>query len=299
MKPFGSEPDPGAASVFAPAQDSGRPSAPPPGSPPGPPPVPPWGQGPDASVAAPPAKAPRRPAAVLAAAGVVAAAAVVGAALLGQRWFESALSLAGRGATGSASAAPSAPASAGGGSAASHGTLRGLLLPVTHGWALGEDSEGLGNDVELTVVQERARMNGLFKDVPSRQRATVRRIIDQLRVQGTALRTYRDVPDGRMSVTISLDRFGGSSAERLVRFSALTAPALHERRGPAVPGHRQAYCVVSPKPAKELAAMHCFGAEGGIYASLRVTGVSPLDTRGIAAMFGRQLGRLGGSGAAI
>ncbi|MCD0482290.1 hypothetical protein LO771_07650 [Streptacidiphilus sp. ASG 303] len=263
---------------------------------PAPPPVPP-----------PAPRAGQRPArrrTALRALAAVAAAAAAGAGI-GEVLLHTAYRDAGAAAAAPAAAAPAAAPSPspsfGARSNGNHfGPLRGLLLPVPDGYRPGPDHGELGNDTELDGGQLAARMRQALREVPRKNRSRVESAWRSLHLRASGLRTYRS-DDGAFMVEMSLDQFNQHAVKAAGAFeSALVDVSGAFRRGPAVPGHPGARCVLPPvEPSAQIDYMTCFAAEGDLLVTMETTGVAPLNKDQAVQLFKSQLDRLAPPGAAV
>ncbi|MFD7613448.1 hypothetical protein [Streptomyces sp. NPDC059828] len=172
--------------------------------------------------------------------------------------------------------------------------LAAKLPPVPHTYSLGPDIDGLGNDVVLGERQAIAHFKEASRGLPSAQRKAHHKAIDKLRLQGLALRSYVSQYHG-MVVEMRLAQIeNGKDGRALAAFQSEFADALGIfRKGPAIPGFKQAKCFLPPKDSEaKLESMFCSAYEGDVLVSATAYGAKPLDTGAAAELLKEQLDHL-------
>ncbi|MYU04783.1 hypothetical protein GTY81_12975 [Streptomyces sp. SID8366] len=188
--------------------------------------------------------------------------------------------------------------------------LGGLLLPYEEGptaYKRGPDIAGYGSDVELTGRQATALRKQSVQDLPPDTRRAMDELIDKQHIGGMAMRSYASVAgdnDGKDSFTVSVQLVrmdGGGAAHGLGgEFARTMASALHFREGPAIKGHKNAACFLTPKGDDgKFDLMFCSAYQGGVLVGVTAEGPRPLDTNALALFIGRQLDRIKDPGKAV
>ncbi|GAA2507160.1 hypothetical protein GCM10023100_41590 [Actinocorallia cavernae] len=188
--------------------------------------------------------------------------------------------------------------------------LGGVLLPYGQGptaYQRGPDIAGYGSDVELTGRQATALRKQSVQGLPPDTRRRMDELIDKQHISGMAMRSYANIGrdnDGKGSFTVNVQLVrmddGGSAHDRDVEFGQALASALHFRKGPAIKGHKDAACFLTPKAAdKNFDLMFCNAYQGGVLVSVTAEGPRPLETNALALFIGRQLDRIKDPGKAV
>ncbi|MEW2252723.1 hypothetical protein AB0907_36035 [Streptomyces sp. NPDC006975] len=186
--------------------------------------------------------------------------------------------------------------------------LAGVLVPYGTSWGQGPDLGEYGADVQLGGAQATVLRKESLRGLPRSQRQRLEREIDKQRIKGMAMRSYANVepgetePEGAATVRVELARMGNQAAVRnIARFQSAFFDALDVfRAGPAVKGHKNAKCFLTPKDAvKGLEAMFCSAYAGDVLVTVIAEGAKPLDTKAVAALLGEQLDRVDGQGEAV
>ncbi|OIK25771.1 hypothetical protein VT52_020090 [Streptomyces malaysiense] len=196
------------------------------------------------------------------------------------------------------------PAAAAGGTGPDTSGLGGMLLPYTWGaggYGRGPDIEEYGSDVELSGRQATALRKQAVADWPADTRRKLDDLIDKQHVSGMAMRSYASIDswsvNGRHSftVTFQLMRMGNRDSVRAMDASqkALFSVLDVFRKGPAIKGHKEAACFLTPKnDGEKLDRMFCSAAEGDVLVDVQVSGHRPLDGNAVALFAGRELDRV-------
>ncbi|WP_455350989.1 hypothetical protein [Streptomyces sp. SYSU K217416] len=172
--------------------------------------------------------------------------------------------------------------------------LAARLLPVPHGYELGPDVDGYGNDTVLGKRQALAIFKQGNRGLPSSQRKKRDKAIDKLRLQGLAMRSYRTVL-GELVIETRLAHIeNAKDGRRLAKFQSEFADMLGIfRKGPAVKGFKDAKCFLLPADSKsQLDAMFCSAYQGDVLVSMSAYGTKPFDKAGAAEVLRKQLDHL-------
>lgn len=179
--------------------------------------------------------------------------------------------------------------------------LSKALLPVPGRYTLGPDIGAFGNDAHLSSDKALSLLKKGAADLPREARERRREFVDELDVQGMAMRSYEPEYDSSPVVEIRLTRMNNEEAvEDLGSFQSALADALSIfREGPQVDGHEKAKCFLLPRPDEEGAGveeMFCTAYQGDTLVSMTATGTAPLAKEDAAAMLANQLDRLAEGG---
>lgn len=186
--------------------------------------------------------------------------------------------------------------------------LAALLVPYdSDTWSPGPDLGEYGADVQLGGAQATALRKEALRGLPRSQRQRLEKQIDRQRIKGLAMRSYLNVGKSQAdallasTVRVQLAQMGNQVAVReLATFQSEFFDALDVfRGGPAVKGHKNAKCFLSPKDADEqLDYMFCSASAGDVLVTVSAEGVKPLDAKAVAALLAEQLDRIAGQGEA-
>ncbi|MFJ9930902.1 hypothetical protein ACIRU5_33355 [Streptomyces misionensis] len=189
--------------------------------------------------------------------------------------------------------------------------LAGLLLPYEEGpvgYTRGPDIGQYGSDVSLTGRQATALRKQAIQGLPPDTRRRMDELIDKQHISGMAMRSYSNVDssddDGEHALTIDVQLVrmdgGGSVHDHDVALARALASALHFRKGPAIKGHKDAACFLTPKDdGEKFDQMFCSAYQGGVLVSVDAAGPRPAQTNALALFIGRQLDRIKEPGKAV
>jgi hypothetical protein len=190
--------------------------------------------------------------------------------------------------------------------------LAAMLVPYgTDSWVRGPDMGQFGSDAQLTGTQAEALRKESLRDLPRSQRREMEKRMDRLRPKGVAMRSYfSEFAAGRAggftsdiySVNVVLSRLENRTAVRdVVRTQNSLLGALDIfRKGPAVKGHKDAKCFLTPKDLSEgTDEMSCFGYVGDVLVTVSAQGARPLDAKAVAKLMSTQLDRIAEPGKAV
>ncbi|MFJ3337246.1 hypothetical protein [Streptomyces sp. NPDC086766] len=190
--------------------------------------------------------------------------------------------------------------------------LADMLLPYgTDGLGRGPDIAEFGSDAVLSGKEAAALREKQLLGLPRTQRLRLEKEIDRQRITGVAMRSYVSTTEAQDStlyahhaytVSIGLVRMKNTAAVRgMARFQGEFLGALGVfRKGPAIKGHENASCFLSPKGLDEgLETMLCSAYVGEVLVSATAHGAAPLDAKGVAMLLGEQLDRIAEPGEAV
>lgn len=175
------------------------------------------------------------------------------------------------------------------------------LLPVPGRYTLGPDIGAYGNDAYLSSEKALALLRKGAAGLPSDVREQRREFVDELDVQGMAMRSYEPEYGWDLVVEIRLTRMNNEGAVKdLSSFQSALADAFAIfEKGPEVDGHKDAKCFLLPRPDNEEAGvdeMFCTAYQGDTLVSLTATGPAPLAEEYAAGLLANQLDRLAEGG---
>ncbi|MEU4890004.1 MULTISPECIES: hypothetical protein [Streptomyces] len=169
--------------------------------------------------------------------------------------------------------------------------LAGRLLPMPPDHAPGPDIGEFGNDYVLTGQDARAVLKESGRDLPAKQRRERERALEKLRIEGLAGRTYHSEEHGTVA-EIQIMRMKNRAGARELHQSYVQLYELLGifRDGPRVKGHKNATCLLAPKPEKNgLTGMNCMAQVDDLLVTLIVSGAEPLPAKDMAGLMKDQL----------
>ncbi|SHN13973.1 hypothetical protein [Actinacidiphila paucisporea] len=189
-----------------------------------------------------------------------------------------------------------------------YGDLGELLLPMQPSLAPGPDDQQYGNDTVLDAAQAKSMAKGGdgASQLTAKERRQVDAELDAMHIKGSALRTFRR-QDGSDTYELTIVQVGNKLAAGAApeAFRKLSERSDVFGKGPAVPGHPHAVCVVpgpSTKKADDrldwLDALYCQATEGDLMVTFRVEGPA-VDRSAAVALMARQLDRIQAPGEGV
>lgn len=179
--------------------------------------------------------------------------------------------------------------------------LAAKLPPVPYEYRLGPDVDGLGNNTVLGRKQAVVKFKEGTRGLTPAQRKARDRAIDKLRLQGIAARSYVSLDHG-LIVEMRLAQIENAKDGRmLAAFQSEFADALGVlRKGPAVPGFKNARCFLTPKSTEtKFDAMFCSAYEGDVLVNVYAYGLRPLGTASATELLRLQLEHLESPGESV
>ncbi|MER7927545.1 MULTISPECIES: hypothetical protein [unclassified Streptomyces] len=197
------------------------------------------------------------------------------------------------------------PKSAAQGKAAPAKGLGGMLNPYNLAYQRGPDIAKFGADAQLTGRQATALRKQEVSGLPRSQRLLLEKQIDGQQIKGIAMRSYvyaAAQETNAYTVEVQLVRMDEKAAHTLATYEngLLDSTTDVFRKGPTVPGHKDARCFL-PKAssAEKLDEMLCFANIGDVLITLDASGTKSMDRKGIAAFLREQLERIKTTGQAV
>ena len=188
--------------------------------------------------------------------------------------------------------------------AASAKGLAAMLRPYDYDYVRGPDIAEFGADAQLTGREATALRKQEISGLPRSQRLLLEKQIDREQLKGIAMRSYvrspADVVD-TYSVEVQLAQMDEKAARNLVTYENELLNAVDAfRKGPTVPGHKEARCFLPKQVSGEkLDEMLCFADVGDVLITLDASGTKSMDTKGIATFLREQLERIKTTGEAV
>ncbi|MDV9169890.1 hypothetical protein R6V09_07025 [Streptomyces sp. W16] len=188
--------------------------------------------------------------------------------------------------------------------AASAKGLAAMLRPYDYDYVRGPDIAEFGADAQLTGREATALRKQEISGLPRSQRLLLEKQIDREQLKGIAMRSYvrnpADVADV-YSVEVQLAQMDEKAARNLVTYeNELLNTVDAFRKGPTVPGHKEARCFLPKQVSGEkLDEMLCFADVGDVLITLDASGTKSMDTKGIATFLREQLERIKTTGEAV
>ncbi|MET7682694.1 hypothetical protein [Streptomyces sp. NPDC005423] len=189
--------------------------------------------------------------------------------------------------------------------------LSGTLVPyASSGYVRGPDIEQFGSEAELSGREATALRKQEISGLPRSQRLLLEKQIDREQIKGLAMRSYLNVAGATDStveaahaytIDVQLAQMDEHAVRNIATYQDAVLNALTVfRKGPAVPGHKNARCVLPTKEAGEkLTGMICSAYEGDVLVTLTASGTSSMDSKGIASFLREQLDRIKTTGTAV
>ncbi|MEU5532636.1 hypothetical protein [Streptomyces sp. NPDC020362] len=189
--------------------------------------------------------------------------------------------------------------------------LHGMLLPFDQGatgYTRGPDIGSFGSDAELNGAEATALRKQSIRDLPPQTRRKLEQLIDKQHIVGMAMRSYQRADSWSISqkhaFIISfqlLQMENRTSVRNLAAAQQELFTALRVfHKGPAIPGHKNAACFLTPKDdGEKLARMFCSAYAGNVLVGVNVSGNRSLDTNAIALFVARQLDRIKDPGESV
>lgn len=180
--------------------------------------------------------------------------------------------------------------------------LSKLLLPVPIGYRLGPDIGEMGNDGEQSGRKAAAAVKESARGLAGKERRDYEKRIDELRIEGTAVRSY--VSDGNdLLVETQIMRMKDKKAVRNlynVRSDLFETIGIF-RRGPKIQGHtRHAKCFLLRKDSEAdedfMVSMECMAYDGELSIGVSVSGTVPFDREAVAELLKDQLDHIASPG---
>jgi hypothetical protein len=186
--------------------------------------------------------------------------------------------------------------------------LSALLVPYgTDGFERGPDLGEFGADAEFSGAQAIAMRKESIKDLPSKSRRQLEKLIDKERIKGVAMRSYvvgRSDYNTTDAITfdVNLSRMENRTAVREAATSVNGFIAATDvfRKGPKIAGNKDAQCFLTPKDKdEELGFALCTAYVGDVLVSVTANAPGVLDAKFVAKFFTAQLDRIDDTGQAV
>jgi hypothetical protein len=179
-----------------------------------------------------------------------------------------------------------------------------MLLPVPKDYRLGPEVQEHGNDFEFSGERASELMKRQGGDeLSEQQRREFERVIDSLRVDGIAVRSYASAFDN-FSVRIALMKVGNQQQARRLAESLHRAELEGAEKGPRIEGHQDARCFMEPEDPENLylgiiKGISCTVSKGRLLVMAVITGPDPLDTANAIDLVKQQLDRIAPQGESV
>ncbi|MEU3202993.1 hypothetical protein ABZ702_03740 [Streptomyces cyaneofuscatus] len=188
--------------------------------------------------------------------------------------------------------------------------LSRLLMPVPEGYRLGPDIGDLGNDSETSGEKATAVLRDTGRGLAGKERRELDALIDKLRFEGIAYRSYTRGPHVRYTRTgfddlVLTVRVAKMGDERMVRTAHEQRNAMLEsfgvrRKGPKIEGHQNVTCYRMPEDAEDpLDSISCYAYKGGISVTFEAEGPKPFSASTVAGLVKDQLDHINSPGVSI
>ncbi|WP_405768057.1 hypothetical protein OHU34_22895 [Streptomyces sp. NBC_00080] len=186
--------------------------------------------------------------------------------------------------------------------------LSALLVPYgTDGFERGPDLGEFGADAEFSGAQATAMRKESIKDLPTKSRRQLEKLIDKERIKGVAMRSYvvgRSDYNTTDAITfdVNLSRMENRTAVREAATSVNGFLAATDvfRKGPKIAGNKDARCFLTPKDKdEELGFALCTAYVGDVLVSVTANAPGVLDAKFVTKFFTAQLDRIDDPGQAV
>ncbi|UXY28413.1 hypothetical protein [Streptomyces sp. HUAS TT20] len=193
-------------------------------------------------------------------------------------------------------------------------SLAAMLLPFgTDGWRRGPDIAEFGSDAALSGREAAALRKESLRGLPRSQRRELEKRIDKQHTRGMAMRSYMSTDasgagdadfykDSTFTVSVELVQIQDKAAVRNMSTfqNGFLAALKIFRKGPEIPGHKNAKCFLPPAEAKKkLDVMLCSAYRGDVLVTATAYGAEPLHTKEIVGLLREQLDRIAEPGEAV
>ncbi|MFV5995642.1 hypothetical protein ACNPQM_25210 [Streptomyces sp. NPDC056231] len=173
--------------------------------------------------------------------------------------------------------------------------LSKLLLPVPSGYRLGPDIGESGNDSELSGRKATAALKESNRGLAGKERRALDRRVDQLHIQGVALRSYTS-DNNDLLVDVQITRMKDKKAVRdLYTFRNGVFDSFGGfREGPTIDGHRRnATCFLSPRDSEDrIENIWCQAYDGELSIAVSAAGTKPIGRTAVAELLKDQLNHI-------
>ena len=183
--------------------------------------------------------------------------------------------------------------------------LGAMLRPFDSAYQRGPDIAEFGADAQLTGREATALRKQELSGLPRSQRLLLEKQIDREQIKGIAMRSYvYDASDdtNAYSIEVQLAQMDEKAARNIATYEneLLDNTASVFRKGPTVPGHKDARCFLPKQSSTEkLDEMLCFANVGDVLITLDASGTRSMDKKGIASFLREQLDRIKTTGEAV
>jgi hypothetical protein len=183
--------------------------------------------------------------------------------------------------------------------------LGAMLHPFNHAYQRGPDIAEFGADAQLTGREATALRKQEISGLPRSQRLLLEKQIDREQIKGTAMRSYiYDASDdtNAYAIEVQLVQMDEKAARTIATYEneLLDNTKGAFRKGPTVPGHKDARCFLPTQATDEkLDEMYCFANVGDVLITLDASGAKSMDRKGIATFLREQLDRIKTTGEAV
>jgi hypothetical protein len=189
-----------------------------------------------------------------------------------------------------------------------YGDLGELLLPLPRTMEPGPDVQSYGNDTVLGAAQAKAMLEGGdgSSHLTAKERKQADALLDAMQIKGAALRTYHS-KGGGWEYVVTVVQVGNkkAAAQGPETFRKLSSQSDVFTKGPAVPGHPHAVCVLPSDSARKddgadwLDGMYCQATEGDLMIQFQATGPAPLPRSEAVDLVDQQLDRVQAPGEGV
>ncbi|MFC8896380.1 hypothetical protein [Streptomyces cinereoruber] len=180
--------------------------------------------------------------------------------------------------------------------------LSRLLLPVPEGYALGADVEGYGNDHEVAAKDAVALFKRMNKGLYGKERRAYEKGIDELGIQGMAMRSYASQDEDLQVEVLVLRMKDKRKVREFFELRQELAALVGLAKGPRIEGHAEnAACFTLPDPERpedaedaeqwqdRLRGTVCSAYDGEVLVSVTSAEAGGPHTKAVADLVEKQL----------
>ncbi|MFI6409125.1 hypothetical protein [Streptomyces sp. NPDC050548] len=183
--------------------------------------------------------------------------------------------------------------------------LAAMLQPYSYTYERGPDIAEFGADVQLTGREATALRKQELSGLPRSERLLLEKQIDKEQIKGIAMRSYvyqASEDSNAYTIQVQLAQMDEKAARNIATYENKLLDETPDtfRKGPTVPGHKEARCFLPTRADDEkLDELRCFANVGDILITLDSSGTDSMDKKGIASFLAEQLDRIKTTGAAV
>ncbi|MGX9890276.1 hypothetical protein [Streptomyces sp. NPDC002276] len=183
--------------------------------------------------------------------------------------------------------------------------LAAMLQPYDYSYERGPDIAEFGADVQLSGREATALRKQAISGLPRSERLLLEKQIDKEQIKGIAMRSYAyqaSEDSNAYTIEVQLAQMDEKAARTIATYENELLDNTPDtfRKGPTVPGHKEARCFLPTRADDEkLDELRCFANVGDVLITVDSSGTNSMDKKGIAAFLAGQLNRIKTTGTAV